>query len=371
MARNLDMDLACVLVGLVICAACGDAPPGPEPEPEPQLEVDIPARTSGLLGVPITFSVTEADGTVVASGNSTGQPFRVSIHPGHPGARLSITEDRSSSPTSRYSSSFTITDLQPGDRVLHDSRIEPIQSIGSMTLRFVGAGGLPLGSSYYFVTPCGVSYGDQGLAILSFRESCVPAGAFTIHGYVVDASGPRLHTAIAASGFQAGGTIDATEAWGAVPTRSATVRGLPPDASGVLLRLRSSIAHVDLSVPPAAGDVVVDLPVIAAPGGVATLAVVTTRTGALGVQRHLFAVDDAAPTVTLDLGAHPLPWITGPLVTAGAGVAWTQGGAGAPDFVRVADAWSVGGPRTAAAPTRCWARPAPRSTAAAPTARSA
>jgi len=326
-----------LLVGLLACAACAEEPPVPGPDPD--LEVHITKTTSGLIGIPITFAVTDADGTVVLSGNSTGQPFRVPIHPG---ARLRVDEDGSSSPTSRFSNTFTLTDLQPGDRVVRRPfEVTALERVGEMTLRFVGAPDLPPDSSYYFVTPCQIAGGFASSAWLSFYSTCVPTGAFTIDGYVFDATGPRLHTVIAVPEFQAGGTIDATEVWSPVPTRSITVRGLPPDASTVRIEQQSHwLPSVVGTATPAAGEAVLSLPVIAAPGDVATLEVVTTRVGALGSQRHRFGVDDAAPAVTLDLAAHPLPWITGPLVYGAGGLTWTQDGAGTPDFVRVSESWS-------------------------------
>ncbi len=306
-------------------AGCGDG--------ATLLEVDITSTTFGLLGFPITFAVSDADGTVVRSGNSTGAPFRVAIQPG---AWLSVHEDQSSSPTAQFSSSFTLTDLQPGDHVLHGARgpvVVGLQPVGTMTVRFAGVPALPAGASYYFVGPCRSAYASGSPAVLGFDDTCVPSGAFTIDGYVADTTGPLQHATIAVPGFVTGGAVDVTEIWGPVPARTVTVHGLGtqpgPAIDGLRLHVQAGWGlQADRTVAlPAPGDVIVDLPLLAAADDRVTLTVVTSRPGAPGVQRHSFTVDDATLAITLDVGGHPLPWIVGPLVAQDGGVAWAEDGA--------------------------------------------
>ncbi|HVV83031.1 MAG TPA: hypothetical protein VHE35_08115 [Kofleriaceae bacterium] len=305
------------------------------------LVVDIPATSSGLLGIPTTFSVIDADGTIVRSGPSPGRPFEVTIHPG---AWLSVFEDESSSPTARYSVSTTITGLDPGDHVRHAAAGgQAAVPVGDLHLDLDGVGPLPDGSSYLWVGPCSQSVTTSPHTDLSFFADCAPAGPFTVDGYVLDAGGPQQHAAIAVAGFAAGATVTAHESWGEVPSRSITVRGLGPELTSASVTVTAGwgLSVTRTLALPATGDATAVVPRVAVPRGVASVDVVTARAGA-GGQEHRFGVDAAAPSVVVDVGAHPLPWITSAPVAAGGGIAWTEDGPGTPDLVRLTASRSSG-----------------------------
>lgn len=333
-----------LLPGLLAIAACGDT------VDDQPLRVELSKTSSGLLDIPVSVYVADADGTSRLAGPAPGNTFEVPIRSG---ASISIHEDASSSPTSRSSTVMTIRELEPGDVVQHGFRFDdqpwPSATLPSMTLRYTPAPGATAATQYMVATTCAENgWGVEGVVRLPFREDCRPSAPFDLFLYTwtPERTGEWMQVMRGVT-YVEDGELVAPATWVAMPTIPVTIHGLPADATGVGVD-RSSTGIADLRAPtltPTAASATVQLPVLPGQPGLATIMVDTTRASAIGIQRHTLVVRADATALELDLARYPLPWITSLPAEGSGDETWTQSGPGVADVAEVEkSSWTPDGP---------------------------
>ena len=293
------------------------------------------------------YEVTTSGGVVLAQGPAVGT---ISVPIG-PDSRLAVSQTFSGSPTSSASLTDVTTGLHPGDHVLHGAPVRtfpPLPDAPTMIVRF--AEPPPGGTLLRVVTPCSADQGPGPAFRVPFYDRCTPEPPFTIDAYTVGAQGPTRHLAITVDHIRDEEVIEAGGGWGPIPTRAFTIRGLTPDLDDPLVVVTMPGGGGTLfarSVPAPGAEVVVAVPEVAFAdtfdqGLAVSLSVSTHRTGRTGTRTHTVAAGARGP-VTLDLAAHPIPWVNGPPVRGARGITWTEEGEGRVDYVRQLHATSAGG----------------------------